>query len=46
MNQSYGSSYVEILFLSYEKTPKVKIVLSNLKESDIYWLEDSPLSHF
>ena len=36
MNQSYGSSYVEILFLSYEKTPKVKIVLSNLKESDIY----------
>ena len=46
MNQSYGSSYDEILFLSYEKAPKVKIVRSRLKESDIYWLEDSPLRHF
>ena len=44
VNQSHGLSYDEILFLSYQKAPKVKIPCSYSKEGDLYWLEDSPLT--
>ena len=43
MNQSYGSSYDETLFLSYQEVTGVKIACSSSKEGDLYWLEDSPL---
>ena len=44
INQSHGLSYDELLFLSYEKVPKVKIPCSHSNEGDLYWLEDSPLT--
>ena len=40
MNQSYGLSFVETLFLSYWECPKVEIVCSYSKEVDLYLLED------
>ena len=42
--KSHGISYVETLFLSYQKVPMVKIACSYSKEGDLYWLEDSPLT--
>ena len=44
INQSHSSSYDELLFLSNEKVPKVKIPCSYSNEGDLYWLEDSPLT--
>ena len=35
MNQSYGLSYEETLFLSYQKVPKVQIACSYSKEGDL-----------
>ena len=32
MNTSYGLSYDETLFLSYQKVPKIKFACSYLKE--------------
>ena len=41
INQSYGLSYDETLFLSYQKIPKVMIAFCYSKEDDLYCLEDS-----
>ena len=46
INQSHSSSYDELLFLSNEKVPKVKIPCSYSNEGDLYWLEDSPYVTF
>ena len=44
MNQSHNLSFDEILFLSYQKVPKVKIACSYSKEGGLYWLEYPPLT--
>ena len=36
MNQSYGLSYDETLFLSYQEVKGVKIACSSSKEGDLY----------
>ena len=46
MNQSNDLSYDETLFLNYQKVPKVKIACSYSMESDLYRLEESPLTQF
>ena len=43
MNQSYGLSCDETLFLSNLKVPKVKNACSYSEGGDLYKLEDSPL---
>ena len=36
MNQSYGLSYDEALFLRYQKVPKTKIAYSYSEQGDLY----------
>ena len=43
MTQSYGLSYNETIFLSYQNVPHVKIACSYLNEGGLYLIEGSPL---